>query len=115
VNQFDPGYLEDMSGGDDEFVRDIISTFLENAQKLVDSLTTAASENNVEKAIYAAHTLKGSSRSVGANLLGDLCEELEKLARSGDMDGFRTLAGRVPEIFGLLGVELAVVLRPQAA
>ena len=115
LKQYDPKYLEDMSAGDEEFVRDILSTFLETAGDLVAALTKAGETSNAEKAIYAAHTLKGSSRSVGAVPLGDLCEALEKLARAGDMDGFREQARVTPDTFALLRQELGVVLSPKAA
>jgi HPt (histidine-containing phosphotransfer) domain-containing protein len=81
----------------------------------VDALVEAGETQNTEKAIYAAHTLKGSARSVGAMPLGDLCESLEKLARASDLDGFREQARFAPETFALLGRELAEVLQPKAA
>ena len=104
-----------MSGGDEEFVRDIISTFLETARNLVDAVVDAGANNDADKGVYAAHTLKGSARSVGAAPLGDLCEELEKLARAKDMAAFADLSTRVPEGFALLKNELEVVLTPKAA
>ena len=115
VNQYDPRYLEDMSGGDEEFVRDIISTFLDTAHNLVSGLQSAADAMDRDKAIYLSHTLKGSARSVGAGPLGDLCEELEKLARGEDMAGYSVLVAKVPETFALLTRELNVVLQPRAA
>ena len=115
MRQFDPNYLEDMSGGDDEFVRDILSTFLETAVDLVDGIQSAATHSNAEKAIYVSHTLKGSSRSVGAMVLGDVCEELERLARAGDMPAFNRAARNVKTVFGDLQGELAQFLQPKAA
>ncbi len=104
-----------MSGGDDEFVRDIISTFLETAGDLVDGIQFAAEHTNNEKAIYASHTLKGSARSVGAMPLGDVCEELERLAKAGDMSSFKRAAPNAKTVFGDLQSELDVFLQPKAA
>jgi HPt (histidine-containing phosphotransfer) domain-containing protein len=115
VKQFDSKYLDDMSGGDTEFVRDILSTFLETAQVLAKTLTDATLDHDFERAIYASHTLKGSARSVGAGPLGDLCEELEKLARNSDAQGYTNLAKHLPECFDELGTELAIALQPRAA
>ena len=115
LKQFDPQYLEDMSGGDDEFVRDILSTFLETAVELVNGIQAAAQDSNVERAIYVSHTLKGSARSVGALALGDLCEELERLAKSNDMPSFQRVAPNVTKVFADLNGELSLVLRPEAA
>jgi len=113
--QFDPKYLEDMSGGDDEFVRDIISTFLETAVELVDGIHAAAQDSSVDKAIYVSHTLKGSARSVGALALGDVCEELERLAKSHDMVSFQRLAPNVDQVFAGLERELNAALQAKAA
>jgi two-component system sensor histidine kinase EvgS len=115
LRQFDPRYLEDMSAGDNEFVREIICTFVETACDLIDGIVQAAAESNVEKAVYVAHTLKGSSRSVGAAPLGDVCEELERLAKSGDMESFKTVAAAAKEVYALLTSELALFLQPKAA
>lgn len=104
-----------MSGGDMEFVCDILSTFMETAIDLVNGLVTAGDESNTEKAIYASHTLKGSARSIGAAPIGDLCEDLEKLARSGDMQAFRVLVKQVPVSFDELTGELTAFIQPLAA
>jgi len=112
---FNPGYLEDMSGGDEEFVREIIGTFFETSRDLVEGIRAAAEEGSAEKGIYVAHTLKGSSRSIGALCLGDICESLEKLARASDMTGFAVEAPRVQEAFVALQAEVAQVYAAKAA
>jgi HPt (histidine-containing phosphotransfer) domain-containing protein len=38
-------------------------------------------------AVRAAHTLKGSSRQLGAKAIGDLFAEIEAAAKAGDYDG----------------------------
>jgi HPt (histidine-containing phosphotransfer) domain-containing protein len=115
ARQFNPEYLLDMSGGDTEFIQEILGTFLESVHDLLDGIRTAARDSNVEKAIFAAHTLKGSSRSVGAEPLGHLCEELETAARVGDMATYAQVANQVPILFAQLEREVQEILRSRAA
>lgn len=113
--QLDLTYLEDMSGGDREFIEEILGTFLETSSDLIESLLAAAKEGFVEKALYASHTLKGSSRSVGADPLGAICQSLEQLARSGDMKGFAELVESVPPVYAQLRAEIQASFLEKAA
>ncbi len=67
--------LDDASG---EFVGEIVETFLEQSPALVDALEEAVGDGDRERLRMAAHTLKGSGRSVGAVRLAGLCERLER-------------------------------------
>jgi HPt (histidine-containing phosphotransfer) domain-containing protein len=53
--------------------------------------------NNLDyEAFYrAAHSLKSSSASLGANYLADLCQALEKLGRSQINDGITELWSQI--------------------
>jgi HPt (histidine-containing phosphotransfer) domain-containing protein len=115
AKQYDPGYLLEMSGGDADFIEEILSTFLETAPDLLAGIEVAANQGDVTKAIYATHTLKGSARSVGAEPIGFLCEQLEQLAKTGDMGGFADLSKQVPEAFDALRAEMNHFLRARAA
>src|SRR2546423_10450753 len=115
ARQYDPKYLQDMSGGDAEFIQEILGTFLETSEDLVRCLQLAAREASPDKGFYVAHTLKGSARSVGADPLGHLCEELERLAKEGDMVGFAAVADRIAPTFVQLKIEMELALRPLAA
>ncbi len=77
---------------DDEAVVDeLIETFLREAPKLVAGL----SAEGPEEVRRAAHTLKSNARTLGAEELGRLSEELEELARGGALNG---AAERIREI-----------------
>jgi HPt (histidine-containing phosphotransfer) domain-containing protein len=75
--------MVEMMGGMTEIVDDIVETYLHETPTLV---ATIAAANSVEDVRMAAHTLKSSSRSVGAVVLGDLAEEIETASRSGSLD-----------------------------
>lgn len=66
--------LDDESG---EFVRGLVEAYLEQAPRLLDAIEQAVADGDRERLRFSAHTLKGSSRSVGAVRLGGLCERME--------------------------------------
>ena len=113
--QIDMAYLLDMSGGDLEFVQEILSTFLETSGDLLAGIDDAARKGDATKAVYAAHTLKGSLRSIGAEPLATLCNDLEQTARVGDMAVFASMSKHVAEGFKLLRAEIDAVDLKEAA
>lgn len=82
---FDPAVLKnliEMVGGDREIVNDIVNTWIEESPSLVAMLTG----NTDADALYnASHTLKSSSRSVGAMRIGAIAEQIEASARGGEV------------------------------
>ncbi len=80
---FDFAHLEDMSGGDFEFEKEIVQVFLDQAPPTIAELELALSESNHELAVRAAHTLKGSARAIGANEFAMHCQLIEESLRSG--------------------------------
>lgn len=89
------GLLE-MTGGDEEFLAEMIDTFLADGQTLLAEMKTAAAAAGDAAALRrAAHTLKSNSRTFGATALGDLCQEIEERAAAGNVDDAGELVGRV--------------------
>lgn len=82
---FDFGYLEEMSGGDFDFQREIVETYLEVSPELIEQLKSSLAARDQQASVRSAHTLKGSSRSAGSPGLGALCEQIEKASREGDL------------------------------
>ncbi|MDM7916088.1 MAG: response regulator, partial [Candidatus Eisenbacteria bacterium] len=62
----DRSRLEEVSGGDSEFERELLQEFLTGAPKLLAQAQAAAGGVDVPVGMRAAHTLKGSAASVGA-------------------------------------------------
>jgi CheY-like chemotaxis protein len=69
--------------GDEEFVNQLVETFLEEAPSLLKALSEAIGSGDVVSLRRTAHTLKSNARTFGAERLGTRCQELEALARSG--------------------------------
>jgi HPt (histidine-containing phosphotransfer) domain-containing protein len=74
---------------DDEhdYLGELIATYLNSAPQLLNTLRAAIAQNDVSATQKVAHTLKGSSASLGAMTLSAHCRELEMLARAGTLAG----------------------------
>jgi HPt (histidine-containing phosphotransfer) domain-containing protein len=92
---FDFARLADISGGDAEFEREILSDYLAQNLLLLDELDRALAAGDAVSLTRAAHTLKGSSRTVGAEALASVAGEVERLAGSGNLAAAAGPLGRV--------------------
>jgi signal transduction histidine kinase/DNA-binding response OmpR family regulator len=61
--------------------------YIENTEKLLDTMATALSEGNATSLFHAAHTVKSSSANLGAMRLSSVSREIEEAARAGRLDG----------------------------
>ena len=77
------GHLVEITGGDLEFVDDLIDTYLEDAIVQLDAMRLAADAADAAAMVRPAHSLKSSSADVGAMALADSCRSLETDGRSG--------------------------------
>ncbi|OQW93330.1 MAG: hypothetical protein BWK79_11715, partial [Beggiatoa sp. IS2] len=75
--------------GDSEpdLVDELLQTYLDGSAVLTADLQAALTEHDPMKLEQAAHSLKSSSASLGATVLADLCKQLEKQGRAGNMTG----------------------------
>jgi CheY-like chemotaxis protein/HPt (histidine-containing phosphotransfer) domain-containing protein len=80
---------------DPAFVRELISTFLNDAPGLVWALRSSLEQRNLEELRRAAHTLKSNGRTFGATTLAVLSEELERSAQIGALAGAAELVTRI--------------------
>jgi HPt (histidine-containing phosphotransfer) domain-containing protein len=85
--------LSDSVGGDDAFVADLVETYLADGAVQLAAIDAAVRSREAEALVRPAHTLKSSSRTVGANRLGELSRQIEMLGRSGSTTGAGELAG----------------------
>ena len=72
-------------GGDKETYYSILSSFAKNTRPLLVSMQNVDQDKLADYAI-TAHGIKGSSRGIHADMIGDCAENLEKAAKSGDFD-----------------------------
>ena len=82
---FDFDHLEKMSIGNLEFQIDLITTYIDDLHKRFDILESHFNSGNLDKLVNEAHTIKGSSLSVGANLVGRDALEVEMTGKQKDL------------------------------
>jgi CheY-like chemotaxis protein len=102
--------LEELSGGDQEFLAELIETFLEDAPKLLRRLRAAEDAADADTVRLVAHSLKSNGAELGALTLSELCKELETLGRSGRLDGAAALVDEVETAYQHVEAELRAAL-----
>jgi PAS domain S-box-containing protein len=80
----EPKFLRDTFGDDDELIKEILLDFVDPARDTVGEIDKAFEDRDADALGAAAHKLKSSSRSVGAEVLADLCADLEKAGKAGE-------------------------------
>ena len=68
---------------------ELVHDFLEDGARLAETVRRGVEENQTEELRRAAHTLKSTALNFGAEGLARHCRQVEKLARSGDLDAAR--------------------------
>lgn len=77
----DRDLLGRLSEGDIEFERELLETYLEDAQICLEQLEIAFAGSNWQAVIEIAHQLKGASGNVGAAGMAELAAQLERQAQ----------------------------------
>ncbi len=93
----DPAALKDVFGDDDETFKEILTDFIAPGRDNVAEIMTAFADRSAEDVAKAAHKLKSSARAVGANLLADLCQDLEMAGKEDDWAVIEKHAPLVPD------------------
>ena len=107
--------IESLKGlGGEEFLAEVIDTFLSDAPALVVTLRTTHEQGDTEGLRRAAHTLKSNGQTFGAGGFSELCRELELRARRDELDGTADLVDRIERAYPALEKAL-VALRPTTA
>jgi PAS domain S-box-containing protein len=95
----DPSALKSVFGDDEATFIEILKDFVEPATSNVDEIDAALTEHSADGVAKAAHKLKSSARSVGANDLADLCQVLEAAGNAEDWSEIDKAALRLSDTF----------------
>jgi len=82
----DHKFLAEMTGGDEEFTRELLEEFLKTVPPLMQQVEQALHTGDREALARAAHTMKGSSRAIGAQPFSEIALALERAGKEGRMD-----------------------------
>jgi HPt (histidine-containing phosphotransfer) domain-containing protein len=78
--------LRAATGDDEEFLRDLVSTYVEETATHLDALDAAAKAGDADGLVRPAHTLKSTSATIGAMRLSGICRDIEAAGRDGRSD-----------------------------
>ena len=92
---FDVRALSDIVGDEPAVMLEIVAYFDTVATRMRAGLLRAAADADAAAAAMLAHSLKSSSRSVGAIPLGALCAQLEAHGEAGRSEMIAPLVGEV--------------------
>ncbi len=88
--------LRDMAGENaSEMLIEVIDSYLEDAPKLLHTISTAIAQGDAAALRQAAHTLNSTSATLGATTLSKFCKELEAIGRAGTVEG---ASERLPQL-----------------
>ena len=76
--------LKQMSG--DDFINELIDTFLEDAPNMIAEIKSALADNDADTFRRAAHSMKSNAATFGANELAELAKELEMLGKDNKLN-----------------------------
>jgi two-component system, sensor histidine kinase and response regulator len=90
----DVSVLEGLVGNDPAVISEFLRDFRASSARIAADLRAACQAGQAATAGAVAHKLKSSARSVGALVLGDLCAEMEKVGKAGDIEALKALLPR---------------------
>jgi PAS domain S-box-containing protein len=103
----DPKFLRDTFGDDEELINEILQDFVDPARSAVVELEAAFVARDAKAVGAAAHKLKSSSRSIGADALADLCADLEAGGKGDDWAAIETSYPDLAPAFDAVSKEIA--------
>jgi HPt (histidine-containing phosphotransfer) domain-containing protein len=80
----DRSVLADLCGGDAAFERRILGNFRRVTETDAPRLREAVSSSDAVAVTRVSHSIKGASRTIGAQELGDVCERIEQASRNAE-------------------------------
>jgi len=104
MSELDLTYLNEISGGDEEFIKDMIETFLEETPSDAEAMANELKNENWTELGKVAHKLKSSIKMFGFNTLKDQVLFLEQSGKT--QSNVDALPGKVEEF--LTGLEAAM-------
>lgn len=70
--------LASLDGEDDDFIQDIMGSYVEQLKESVMQLSAALDVRDVQTARLTAHSIKGASKQIGASRVGELLGAIER-------------------------------------
>ena len=101
---------QETTGGDEEFTRDLVELFLEDASTQLEEIRDALGQSDALALARQAHELKGSCANVGAAKLSEIALSLETAAEKQVLDQAEDILTELEEEFERVKAHLAEFL-----
>ncbi|MEO5989411.1 MAG: Hpt domain-containing protein [Candidatus Eisenbacteria bacterium] len=109
--EFDYAQLDAITGGDEEFEREVLQEYLNSVPLDLIKLRTAIGKADASATSATAHAIKGSSATIGATGFAAIAFELEHAGARNELgiapDALQRLCGAFVELEVLLRERLA--------
>jgi CheY-like chemotaxis protein/HPt (histidine-containing phosphotransfer) domain-containing protein len=104
MGSFDLNGLLDRCGGDETFMREVVEEFEKSLAIQLTRIENALQSKDVTGAAYHAHALKGAARSIGAEPLARICEQIEDSKEDAQLDPMQLVKRLIFEVDAFRGV-----------
>ncbi|MCO5199486.1 MAG: response regulator [Anaerolineae bacterium] len=91
--------LYDVTGQDDDFMVQLLDSFLSTSVELMERLTHGVESGDSAEIRLAAHTLKSGSADVGATAFSHICAELEALAKNDHLTAASSSVSHLQQLY----------------
>ena len=71
----------------EDFIGEMVDAFLDEGAQFLDDFNKSFADGDTDLFRRAAHSMKSNAATFGATKLSELSEELEEMARQGQLDG----------------------------
>ncbi|MDR3090100.1 MAG: Hpt domain-containing protein [Desulfobulbaceae bacterium] len=105
----DPAALAVFGDDPDKILR-LMVTFCRVSPGLLANIRRGIAEHDAEKTRQAAHAMKSSNGMIGAKTMASLCQELEMLARMGQLDDSEALMAELDAEFVRVECDAATIM-----
>ena len=82
MNKINLEYLNELGGGDMEFVVEMLQTYIEETSKDMEALGLALEQSDLKRISFLAHRSKAAFKMLGLNSLSEAAEKLEQQAKT---------------------------------
>ncbi len=105
--QLDPAQISMLRGlRNGALLPQLLRTYRDQSGALVTAIGTATANGDASALLFAAHTLKSASFSIGARRMGELCTSLEAAGRADDLSATALLCTELEKRFAALTTEI---------
>ncbi len=70
---------------DMDLFRELVEAYISDTPTVLQHLRSALDQSDLQKALIKAHSLKGTTRTIGGVVLGNMAAAMEQLLCSGDL------------------------------